>query len=221
MLRRDKNRTSKKSTVVISYQCRHLREIKLCCVVMHTGAALLFQSVKIIVFFLGKVLAPNLLLLLWIRITEDIMEFRAYFKHMDSSLATFAYAEKKLTEKVEKFVKNAVEGHITFSEENETNKVHFHLVAGGGFNLDLTSENPSNMYSAIDAMVEKVEKKLRRHKEKLRNHKFKPIELKMELEPIELKPEEDKPDYTIDAKYVIEFEKARRSNWPESRAQQA
>lgn len=149
------------------------------------------------------------------------MEFRAYFKHMDSSLALFAYAERKLTEKVEKFVKNAVEGHITFSVENETNKVHFHLVAGGGFKLDLSSEDPVNMYSAIDAMVEKVEKKLRRHKEKLRNHKFKPIELQMELEAIEQKPEEVKPDYTIDAKYVIEFEKARRGNWPQTSAQQA
>lgn len=147
------------------------------------------------------------------------MEFRAYFKHMDSSLALFAYAEKKITEKVEKFVKNAVEGHITFCVENGTNKIHFHLVAGGGFKLDLHSENEVSMYSSVDLMVEKLEKKLRRHKEKLRNHKFKPVELLVDsFESDEQEVKEAKPDYTIDAGYVIEFEKARRRNWPEQRA---
>lgn len=150
------------------------------------------------------------------------MEFRAYFKHMDSSLALFAYAEKKLTEKVGKFVKNAVEGHITFCAENGTNKVHFHLVAGGGFKLDLHTEDEVSMYSAVDLMVEKLEKKLRRHKEKLRNHKFKSVDSFAEdTGEVEQSSEESKPDYTVDAKYVLEFEKARRENWPEKKSQRA
>ena len=142
------------------------------------------------------------------------MEFRAYFKHMDSSLPLFAYSEKKISEKVQKFVKNAVEGHITFSVENGANKIHFHLVAGGGFKLDITSEHNLSMYSAVDLLVDKLEKKLRRHKERLRNHKFRSDDLELANLDVKAlqdeKSDEDSIEESIDAKYVIEFEKARR-----------
>lgn len=150
------------------------------------------------------------------------MEFRAYFKQMDSSLPLFAYAEKKVSEKVERFVKNAVEGHITFSVDNgSSHKVQFHLVAGGGFKLDISSGHPLSMYSAVDLLVDKLEKKLRRHKERLRNHKFKENELEFgRLDVRALRDtQEEMEEEAVDATYVINFEKARRAKWPEAQAQ--
>jgi putative sigma-54 modulation protein len=149
------------------------------------------------------------------------MEFRAYFKHMDSSLPLFAYAEKKVSEKVDKFVRNAIEGHITFSIENNTdNRVHFHLVAGGGFKLDISAEHELSMYSAVDLLVDKLEKKLRRHKERLRNHKFSAAQLELaNLDVQALKgAQEEVGEEPVDASYVLKFERARREIWPEIRA---
>jgi ribosomal subunit interface protein len=153
------------------------------------------------------------------------MEFRAYFKHMDSSLPLFAYAEKKVSEKVEKFVNNPVEGHITFSVENGLNKVQFHLLAGGGLKIVMGSEDEMSMYSAVDQLVEKLEKKLRRHKEKLRNHKLKPADLELfnfdDLLAKEPKQNSYVLEEAIDAKYVIEFEKARKGKWNRHQATMA
>ena len=153
------------------------------------------------------------------------MEFRAYFKHMDSSLPLFAYAEKKLSEKVEKFVNNAVEGHITFCVENGLNKVQFHLIAGGGLKIVMGSDDEISMYSAVDLLVDKLEKKLRRHKEKMQNHKLRPADL--ELLNFDDMPERAPKTDTyaleeaVDAKYVIEFEKARKGNWMRPQATMA
>ena len=153
------------------------------------------------------------------------MEFRAYFKHMDSSLPLFAYAEKKVSEKVEKFVNKAVEGHITFSVENGLNKVQFHLIAGGGLKIVMGSDDEISMYSAVDLLVDKLEKKLRRYKEKLQNHKLKPADL--ELLNFDDMPERAPKtnayalEEAVDAKYVIEFEKARKGKWNSPQATMA
>ncbi len=153
------------------------------------------------------------------------MEFRAYFKHMDSSLPLFAYAEKKVSEKVEKFVNKAVEGHITFSVENGLNKVQFHLIAGGGLRIVMGSEDEMSMYSAVDLLVEKLEKKLRRHKEKLQNHKLKPADLELlnfdDMPAKEPNLNNYVPEEPVDAKYVIEFEKARKNKWNRHQANMA
>ena len=145
------------------------------------------------------------------------MEFRAYFKRMESSLPLFAYAEKKVSEKVEKFVNKAVEGHITFCVENGLNKVQFHLISGGGLKIVMGADDEISMYSAVDLLVDKLEKKLRRHKEKIQNHKLRPADL--ELLNFDDMPERAPKTDTyaleeaVDAKYVIEFEKARRGKW--------
>jgi ribosomal subunit interface protein len=150
------------------------------------------------------------------------MEFRAYFKHMDSSLTLFAYAEKKVSEKVEKFVNKAVEGHITFSVENGLNKVQFQLIAGGGLKIVMGSDDEISMYSAVDLLVEKLEKKLRRHKEKIQNHKLKPADFRLLKfdDMAESAPKNNGyvPEEAVDAKYVIEFEKARKGKWQGNQA---
>ena len=142
------------------------------------------------------------------------MEFRAYFKHMDSSLPLFAYAEKKVSEKVQRFVSKAVEGHMTFSVENGVNKVQFHLIAGGGLKIVMESDDEINMYSAVDLLVDKLEKKLRRHKEKLKNYKLKPADLELlnfnDMPERVRKTDNYQLEEAVDAKYVIEFEKALR-----------
>jgi len=153
------------------------------------------------------------------------MEFRAYFKHMDSSLPIFAYSEKKISEKVEKLVNKAVEGHITFSVENGQHKVQFNLIAGGGLKIVMGSEDAVSMYSAVDQLVDKLEKKLRRHKEKTKNHKFKPADLDLlnfdDMPDKQMMVNNPALEEAIDAKYIIEFEKARRNTWKRPQASTA
>jgi putative sigma-54 modulation protein len=159
------------------------------------------------------------------KLNGGFMEFRAYFKHMNSSLPLFAYAEKKISEKVEKLVANAVEGHITFSVENGLHKVQFHLIAGGGLKIVMGSEDEISMYSAVDFLVDKLEKKLRRHKEKVKNHKLKPADL--QLLDFNDMPEKSQManaqalEEAVDAKYIIEFEKARNGTWMRPQATMA
>jgi len=153
------------------------------------------------------------------------MEFRAYFKHMDSSLPLFAYAEKKVSEKVDRFVNNAVEGHITFCVENGLNKVQFQLIAGGGLKIVMSAEDDMSMYSSVDILVDKLEKKLRRHKEKIQNHKLRPADLELlnfdDMPEKAQKSESYAAEDTVDAKYVIEFEKARKEKWMRPQASMA
>ena len=61
------------------------------------------------------------------------MNFRAYFKHMPTSMATYAYAEKKLGKQLEKYSLKVQEAHVTFWVEHDVYRVNCHIVADGGF----------------------------------------------------------------------------------------
>ncbi len=97
------------------------------------------------------------------------MNIAVTFKHIDSSDAIKQYAESKVL-KLEKYLNNIMEAHVTLSIERvdhkESGVAQIKLSAK---NLIVNAEEKSaDIYSAIDLLLEKVESQIKKHKEKIR-----------------------------------------------------
>ena len=97
------------------------------------------------------------------------MNIAVTFKHIDSSDAIKKYAESKVL-KLEKYLNNILEAHVTLSIERvdhkESGVAQIKLTAK---NLIVNAEEKSaDIYSAIDLLLEKVEAQIKKHKEKIR-----------------------------------------------------
>ena len=97
------------------------------------------------------------------------MNIAVTFKHIDSSDAIKKYAESKVL-KLEKYLNNILEAHVTLSIERvdhkESGVAQIKLSAK---NLIVNAEEKSaDIYSAIDLLLEKVEAQIKKHKEKMR-----------------------------------------------------
>lgn len=138
------------------------------------------------------------------------MEFRVYFKHMESSLPLYAYAEKKLGERISKYVSDPIEAHVTFDFEGEKHVAAFNLVAGHGFSMQVEHRDPENMYSCIDILADKLDRRLCKHKEKMKSHKMRRLIFPLE-EASTRDPDSQTPlRESIDAGEIIRFESARQ-----------
>lgn len=96
------------------------------------------------------------------------MNIAVTFRHIDSSDAIRQYAESKIS-KLEKYFNNIIEAHITLSMERvdhkESGVAHVKIAAR---NLTINAEEKSSdIYSAIDLLMEKVEAQVKKHKEKI------------------------------------------------------
>ncbi len=101
------------------------------------------------------------------------MNISVTFKHIDSSEAIKQYAESKVS-KLEKYLNNILEAHITLGMERVDHKesgiAQIKLLAK---NLDINAEEKSaDIYSAIDLLMEKVEAQIKKHKEKTRRKDY-------------------------------------------------
>ena len=97
------------------------------------------------------------------------MNIAVTFKHIDSSDAIRQYAESKF-QKLEKYLSNIMDAHITLSIERvdhkESGVAQIKLTAK---NLTVNAEEKSaDIYSAIALLLEKVESQIKKHKEKMR-----------------------------------------------------
>ncbi len=97
------------------------------------------------------------------------MNITVTFKHMDSSDAVRNYAQTKIS-KLEKYLNNILEAHLTLSMERIAHKGSgIASIKITGRNLDLNAlEKSDDIYSAIDLLMEKVEAQIKKHKEKAR-----------------------------------------------------
>ena len=101
------------------------------------------------------------------------MNIAVTFKHIGSSDAIRQYAESKVL-KLEKYLNNIMEAHITLSmervEHKESGIAQIKLTAK---NLTINAEEKSSdIYSAIDLLMEKVEAQIKKHKEKNRRKDY-------------------------------------------------
>src|SRR4051812_42758147 len=95
------------------------------------------------------------------------MELKISFKQIDPSDALKAYAAEK-SEKLAKYFRGRISVNWTFSVDKQLNVGHCHLI---GNNMDYFGQaETENLYAAIDSVVEKIERQLRKHKEIVKDH---------------------------------------------------
>jgi putative sigma-54 modulation protein len=96
------------------------------------------------------------------------MQISTTFRHMDSSDALKRYAEEKL-EKVQKFIDEPIVAQVILTVEKIRHIAEVTINAKG---ITIkASEETNDMYAALDAVIDKIERQLRRYKERIKEHK--------------------------------------------------
>ncbi len=97
------------------------------------------------------------------------MQIAVNFRHMESSEAVRTYVEEKLS-RVKKYVGEPIDAQVVLSVQKKIHhRAEVTMVAKG---LTMKSaEETGDMYAAIDLMVDKIERQLKKYKEKLKHHK--------------------------------------------------
>ena len=87
--------------------------------------------------------------------------------HVDVTSALRDYVEKKLDRVVRHF-DHVIDVHCVMSVDKLVHKAEATLhVSGGNIHADAID---TNMYAAIDALADKLDRRMRKHKEKLTDH---------------------------------------------------
>ena len=93
------------------------------------------------------------------------MEITVTFRHIEPTESLRLYAEEKLN-RIKKYFDFPVEAHVVLAVEK------FRHIADVTLNLDGTRikgvEETSDMYSAIDQVMDKIEKQIKRYRSKVR-----------------------------------------------------
>jgi len=97
------------------------------------------------------------------------MQIAVTFRHMESSDAIRNYVEEKLT-RVKKYIDEPIDAQVVLSVQKKINHRAEVIMVAKGLTMKST-ENKEDMYAAIDLMVDKIERQLKRYKDKLKNHK--------------------------------------------------
>lgn len=96
------------------------------------------------------------------------MEINVTFRHMESSDTLRNYAIEKV-KKLTKYVDNITEANIVLSLEKHRHIAEVTLSAN---RIIINGrEETTEMHSAIDLVIEKLERQIKKYKDKIRNHK--------------------------------------------------
>lgn len=88
--------------------------------------------------------------------------------HIDITQAIKAYIENKF-ERLERHFDNMTNIHVILTVEKERQKAEATIHVSGG-NLFADAQH-DDMYAAIDSLVDKLDRQLKKHKEKLTDHR--------------------------------------------------
>ncbi|HKI50663.1 MAG TPA: ribosome-associated translation inhibitor RaiA [Geothermobacteraceae bacterium] len=97
------------------------------------------------------------------------MQIAVTFRHMETSDPVRDYLEEKLS-RVKKYIDEPIDAQATLSVQKKIrHSAEVTLVAKG---ITIKGKEETNdMYAAIDAVVDKIERQLKRYKEKIKQHK--------------------------------------------------
>jgi putative sigma-54 modulation protein len=96
------------------------------------------------------------------------MQITTTFRHMEPSDALKSYAEEKL-ERVKKYIDEPVVVQVFLTVEKIRHSAEVTINAKG---ITIKAAEESNdMYASLDAVVDKIERQLRRFKERIKAHK--------------------------------------------------
>lgn len=96
------------------------------------------------------------------------MQITTTFRQIEQSDALKSYVEEKL-DKVKKYIDEPIIAQTYMTVEKIRHIVEITLTAKGV--TIKASEATNDMYASIDAVVDKIERQLRRYKERLKGHK--------------------------------------------------
>ena len=96
------------------------------------------------------------------------MQISTTFRQMPSSQALREYGESKVL-KLEKFFNGLMEAKVTFSAEKTSQKAEVTITANG---IKIRGENSAaDAYAALDSVIDKLSRQLRKYQDKLKAHK--------------------------------------------------
>lgn len=133
------------------------------------------------------------------------MDFRAFFKHMETSLPLYAYAEDKIKRTLEKHPIGVVSAAMTFSVERRINKAECH-VTSTVHRIDVTATDELSMYAAVDRLVDRLDAQLSRFQGKARSHRGANV---VEIAPRLKNEDPELGPGAIDAAEILSFEAAK------------
>ena len=87
--------------------------------------------------------------------------------HIDVTASMRNYVEKKL-ERISRHFDNVMDVHCVLSVEKLKHKAEATLKVSGG-NIHADAEDP-DMYAAIDSLADKLDRRVKKHKEKRTDH---------------------------------------------------
>ena len=97
------------------------------------------------------------------------MQVTTTFRHMEQSDALKSYAEEKL-DRVTKYIDEPISVQVYFAVEKKIRHIVEIVITAKGISTK-ASEATNDMYAAIDAVIDKIERQLKRYKEKIKAHK--------------------------------------------------
>jgi len=97
------------------------------------------------------------------------MRINVTFRHMDTSEPVRNYVEEKLP-KVKKYIDEPVEAQVVLSVEKKIRHKAEVALTAKGITIKATEET-TDMYAAIDGVLDKLERQLKRYKDKIKKHK--------------------------------------------------
>ena len=97
------------------------------------------------------------------------MQVTTTFRHMEQSDALKSYAEEKL-DRVAKYIDEPINVQVYFAVEKKIRHIVEIVIAAKGISTK-ASEATNDMYAAVDAVIDKIERQLKRYKEKIKAHK--------------------------------------------------
>ena len=96
------------------------------------------------------------------------MQLSVTFRHMEASDALKDYAHEKIS-RLEKYLDSVLEANVVMSVEKFRHTADVTILSDG-FKIN-GQEQTEDMYSAIDMVVDKLERQVKRHRQKLKGRK--------------------------------------------------
>lgn len=107
------------------------------------------------------------------------MDITVTFRHMEPTESLRTYAEEKVS-KIKKYLDFPIEAHVVLTVEKFRHTADVTLSVNGTLVKGL--EETSDMYSAIDQVMDKIEKQVKRYRSKIRNRRTEGIKGENTLE---------------------------------------
>ncbi len=97
------------------------------------------------------------------------MQIAVTFRHMETSNPIREYAEEKIS-RVKKYIDEPIDAQVVLSVAKKIRHSAVVTLTAKGVTIK-GSEETGDMYAAIDAVVDKIERQLKRYREKIKDHK--------------------------------------------------